>query len=173
VRTLPPQQRLFGTTGNLPITYAVGFGQTNAPDDLRMTGRALTLAGSHIRVPLAYKDKAAAQLAAAIPTPLRQFQARHGLKQDGVMKPDGQTQHHLSHIIAPQIDHLIGRDHLNPRPWKTPEPEMVARTLKHRPTTIRTFVQDDRTLPTIVEHKAAAGLFGEIAAGWRNFTVQR
>ena len=163
VRNPSRQQRVLGRGANLPLQQGVGPGEANRAGDVRAAAQSALLAGKKVSVPTVRRPdtpdhKGAAKLAPTI----RTLQREHGEKPDGIIRPGGPTQSTLSHLTAPQLDYLAGRDPMKPKPFELARPQMVARTLAFRPTTVRTFEQAPETLPTVEEYDAAVGLLGTI-----------
>ena len=74
----------------------VGPGRANRPQDVRLTKRALALAG-HYPADLARETSAEAD--SLLARGISAFQSRHGLKQDGLMAPGGETERELERTV--------------------------------------------------------------------------
>lgn len=94
---------------------------------------------------------------------LKKFQEQHGLLTDGLMTPFGATHDMVDTILAPRVEDLVGNDPGNLKPFVPRTPEIVAKTLKFRPSTTRTSFQDDDSLPTQAEYEAAIELMGAVS----------
>lgn len=137
----------------------VGPGQANRVADVRAVANGLTLAGYKTSLTKSTNpDETDSRGAEQLRSFTTAFQKAHGEKPDSTINPDGPTQDLLSFIAAPEIAHLSGPDPKKRKPWKAPERKLVGRTLKSRPTTIRTFEQDRQTMETRAEHEAAVEL---------------
>ena len=74
----------------------VGPGRANRPEDVRKTKRALALAG-HYPTDLARDPSGEAD--SLLARGISGFQSRHGLKQDGLMAPGGETERELERTV--------------------------------------------------------------------------
>lgn len=160
----PAFVEVFGRGARAPLWGSVGRGGQNLRGDVQVAKAALTLTGQKVStpdpVPGSNEDLAGGEAAGAA---LTRFQRQHGLKPDGVMTPFGETHDMLNTILAPRIEALAGRDPGNPKPFESREPRVVGRIMKFRPTTVLSSFQDDDSLPTEAEHRAATELMSAIA----------
>ncbi|WP_416898046.1 MAG: hypothetical protein ACMVY4_21815 [Minwuia sp.] len=161
-RTPPPHRRALGRGANVPVHGSVGAGQSNLPRDVQTAGHALRLVGQPL------PDGAGPD---ALTSALRTLQAQHGLKLDGVMTPFGPTHDLLDDLTAPRLQRLIGSDPAIPLPFAPQEVKMIGRTLRLRPTTIRTREQDEASVLTEADWRDAAALGGIIAGEMRDAAV--
>ncbi len=152
----------------IPIKSGVGPGQPNRAGDVRTIANGLTLAGHRAVLPPAPDPDAADPRGAEQIRPITMaFQKAQGETDDGTVLPGGPTQKKLSFIATPHVVDLVGADPERPKPFTPQEPAYVGRVLNSRRSTIRTFQQDPRTLPTKEEHEAAVGLLSRIGEAVR------
>jgi hypothetical protein len=162
--TPPIFSSVLGRGARAPLWGSVGRGGQNLSRDVKVTKAALALAGQQVAAPSPRPDSNVDEsggTAAAVA--LKKFQEQHGLQPDGLMTPFGGTHDMIDTILAPRVEALVGTDPGNLKPFESRAPEIVAKTLKFRPSTTRTSFQDEDSLPTEAEHQAATDLMGVIA----------
>ncbi len=159
----PAFVEVFGRGARAPLWGSVGRGGQNLRGDVQVAKAAPTLTGQKVStpdpVPGSNEDLAGGEAAGAA---LTRFQRQHGLKPDGVMTPFGETHDMLNTILAPD------RGACRSRPGK-PQALRVARAQGCRPhhevppDNSPLQLQDDDSLPTEAEHRAATELMSAIA----------
>jgi hypothetical protein len=92
--TMPAPVRAFG------LRATVGQGSTNLADDVQAAKRGLSWAGFY---PSAAAQSPTGEADADFLRGIADFQAGHGLKQDGWMRPGGETESAIDRVIGPLI----------------------------------------------------------------------
>lgn len=94
---------------------------------------------------------------------IRSFQRHHGLRPDGLAEPFGPTHDMLDDVLGPRLAKLVGEDPTRPATFEPAEPQIVARNVPFRTTTIRTRFQDEADLDSEDDYRAAVDLGRSIA----------
>lgn len=158
-RSALPHRVVLGRGANLPLWASVGEGGVNLPDDTRAMTNALRLTGHW---PVAGIPMTRAGHSGTVEA-ICSFQRHHGLRPDGLAEPFGPTHDMLDDVLGPRLAKLVGEDPTRPATFEPAEPQIVARNVPFRSTTIRTRFQDEADLDSEDDYRAAVDLGRSIA----------
>lgn len=164
-----PHRVVLGRGANLPLWASVGEGGVNLPDDTQAMTNALRLTGHW---PVAGIPMTRARQDSGTVEAIRGFQRHHGLRPDGLAEPFGPTHDMLDDVLGPRLAKLVGEDPTRPATFEPAEPQIVARNVPFRSTTIRTRFQDEADLDSEDDYRAAVDLgrsiSEDVAAAWQS-----
>ncbi|MEC9345478.1 MAG: hypothetical protein VYB54_04575 [Pseudomonadota bacterium] len=116
---MAPDGLLQHAVHRLPLNGGVGAGEANRPGDVASARRGMALLGHY--PPLLALDMLAPD--PRLEPALQAFQAAHGLRPDGIMRPGGPTQLRAGQLLGARMTGLIGPDPSRPAAF-SPRPQV-------------------------------------------------